>query len=257
MAPSVRKREVLSTRDHDDGAYLNIGSPDERVVHELPWSRPERASGAPPGSGRLNPWGQFTPPSRAWRPAPWLRTLAGVLFGYGSGGRPRPCRVVLSHTSELRRHPQGRSFVAAAEAAVCRAGHAIVDMEYLSAADADPADRCASMVASGHVYVGIIGFRYGGLVPGRVEQSFTELEYETAKFLGMTRLVFIIEDNAELPPADQPEEHSRLQEAFRNRLREVSFVSIATPSELEIALYQALVEWEPPRRLRSARRQLL
>jgi hypothetical protein len=162
---------------------------------------------------------------------------------------PPPRRVFLSHTRELREHPAGRSFVGAAEDAVIRAGHAVVDMAYFAARDSEPSESCTSMVARAGVYVGIIGFRYGAAVPGRAAMSYTELEFEAATRLGLQRLILLLRDGAPFaPPALQPAEDADRQREFRKRLLRDAGLTVAwvgSPAETELALFHALVELAP------------
>ena len=163
-----------------------------------------------------------------------------------------PRRVFLSHTSELREFPHDRSFVAAAEAAVIRAGDAIADMAYFPARDDRPADFCRDAVGGCDVYVGLIGLRYGSPVRDRPDVSYTELEFEAATAAGLVRLVFLLDEDAVLPiPAAQlqdedPGRRAR-QRAFRGRLRDAGIMTatVASPDQLEVALLQALQESRP------------
>jgi tetratricopeptide (TPR) repeat protein len=179
----------------------------------------------------------------------------------GTGGvtTALPQRVFLSHTSDLGKHTEPGSFVAAAIEAVLRARHAVTDMAYFAARDTSPAAVCVDMVAQSDVYVGIIGVRYGSPVSDRPDVSYTELEFEAAGDLGQPRLVFLIRDDSDhLPAADEPPERRARQDAFRRRLLDsgLTVVQVSTPAELELALYQALVELGPapdaPARLAAA-----
>ena len=158
-----------------------------------------------------------------------------------------PLRVFLSHTSELRRYPADRSFVAAAEQAVIRTEGTVLDMAYFTAREDEPADYCRAQVRRADVYVGLIGFRYGSPVRDDQERSYTELEFDAATELGLPRLVFLLDEDAVLPLPrtflTDPVFEQR-QQAFRARVKAAGTTVqlVESPDRLETVLLHALTE---------------
>jgi hypothetical protein len=158
---------------------------------------------------------------------------------------PAPLRVFLSHTSELASKPTGGTFVAAAASAVTRAGQVVTDMEYFAVRDQSAADVSVAEVARADIFVGVLGLRYGSLVPDRPAISYTELEFDTATELGLPRLMFLLDESANLPlDMALDREHGARQDAFRARVLDAGLVAgkFATPEGLTTLVYQALVE---------------
>lgn len=156
-------------------------------------------------------------------------------------------RVFVSHTSEFAKHPEKKSFVDAAVAAVNRAGCVPYDMEYFTARDEKPAQYCMDQVRECDVYVGIIGFRYGSPVRDRPEVSYTELEFEAASQAPLKkRMIFLLNPSVTGVPLEAftDLEYGVRQKAFRTRLNNagVTCKPFSDFHELEKLIYQALVE---------------
>ena len=82
----------------------------------------------------------------------------------------------------------------------------------------------------------------------RPDVSYSELEFEAAD--GKPRLVFLLGEDTEGPPAFFRDPLSDRQAAFRERLRDERVtVTVTSPAELETAVYQALTEVPRTRRV--------
>lgn len=162
--------------------------------------------------------------------------------------KPGPWRVFLSHTSELREHPSGGSYISKAERAVSAAGHAIGDMADFAASDQAPASVCIDKVKGSDVYIGIYGLRYGSPVRDQPEVSYTELEFNIATEMGIPRLVFLLDGNSEdhgLPvKALIDREYGARQDAFLNRVKEAGLTlqRFRNPDDLKGQVERSLRE---------------
>jgi Domain of unknown function (DUF4062) len=179
----------------------------------------------------------------------WLVARGG---GIVDPGIAVPLRVFLSHASELATYPERRSFVEAAIDAVNQSGAAPGDMRWLGSQDRPAAEVCAERILLCDIYIGILGHRYGTLVPAK-NLSYTEWEFEVAGDAGIPRFIFLLDEEAAVPKRFVDESADHPQVTFRTRASEGRIVTrFCTAEELKGQVLQALM-YERERRLRGER----
>lgn len=168
--------------------------------------------------------------------------MAGVPWRSRRAGVMKTGQVFVSHTSDMARFPEDRSFAQAALDAVARAGMTPVDMRYFAARDSAPAEYCRARVRECEIYVAVVGFRYGSMVPGE-GVSYTELEFRAATEAALPRLVFLLEEAASLPDGRADADRGPV-EGFRQRLRDAGMVvrDFTSDTGLELEVFHALTE---------------
>ena len=70
----------------------------------------------------------------------------------------------------------------------------VIGMENFGARKSKPLETCLTEIASSDVYIGIISMCYGS-VDEETGKSYTQLEYDKAKELGLEILIYLIDDN--------------------------------------------------------------
>jgi hypothetical protein len=117
-----------------------------------------------------------------------------------------------------------------------------IDMRYFAAREGKPAQYCRQRVRDCEIYVAVVGFRYGSMVPGTA-LSYTEMEFQEAGSAGLPRLVFLLEDIPNLPSGLADADRGAV-EGFRQRLREAGLtVRVFTSAAgLELEVFHALTE---------------
>jgi hypothetical protein len=95
-------------------------------------------------------------------------------------------------------------------------------MEYFGADDRKPVEVCLEKVRDSNLYIGIVGHRYGSIVPD-TNKSYTHTEYEEARRIGRPCLIYLKSDKLPILPQfieKNPESMAKLSNFKDTLLRE-------------------------------------
>ena len=128
--------------------------------------------------------------------------------------------------------------------ALRRMDHEDVAMEYYSASDERPLDKCLKDVEASDVYIGIFAWRYG-FIPEGYDTSITELEFRKAVASGKECLLFLLDEDAPWPMSLIEITALERIKALRSECRTNHLVAFFTDKpSLEARVSQAVSAWE-------------
>ena len=118
-----------------------------------------------------------------------------------------------------------------------------VDMRYFAAREGQPAPYCRRRVRGCDIYVALVGFRYGSLVPGEAI-AYTEVEFLEATVAGLPRLVFLLDESPVLP-TELVDPARATVDAFRQRLLDADLIvaRFTTADALELRVSRPSPNW--------------
>lgn len=159
--------------------------------------------------------------------------------------------VFISHTSEFTEYPVEESYIRRVVEWVETTNHKPKYMKLFPAVPEPGSSYDVEVVRECHVYVGIHGMRWGSPLPDVPEMSHVEQEYETAKRIGIPRLLFLLDENSSehCLPEEKPMDamYAERQKAFRQRLTTEDgniYKLFSSPDDLKAKVKDALLELE-------------
>src|SRR6266567_2119127 len=131
--------------------------------------------------------------------------------------------------------------------ACLRQGMFPVMMEHLPAVDADAIAESLRMVNEADIYLGIFAYRYG-YTPKGYDISVTEMEYNRAVERGIPRLIFLMDKDHPVKPADVETGEGAVKiEALKTRLKKERVVNFfKSPAELQAEVIDSLSKLRQP-----------
>ena len=131
--------------------------------------------------------------------------------------------------------------------ACLRQGMFPVMMEHLAAVDADAIEESLRIVNEADIYLGIFAYRYG-YIPNGYDISITEMEYNRADERGIPRLIFLMDEEHDVKPADVERGKGAVKlDALKERLKVERVANFfKSPAELQAQVIDSLSKLRRP-----------